>query len=59
MRQLVRYKFSVKLHFILPEMNQVAQLSFDGGHVSETWYFIVEEICKKLHETVGTIKSVV
>ena len=45
-------------HFMLPEMIKVAQLSFYGGHISETWHFIVEEICKKLYETVGTIKVV-
>ena len=56
MRQLVQYKCSAMLHLMLPEMNQVAQLSFQGGHVSGTWHFIVEEICKKLHETVGTVQ---
>ena len=41
-------------HFMLPEMIKVAQLSFHGEHVSETWHFIVDEICKKLHEKVCT-----
>ena len=56
MRQLVQYMSSVKWHLMLPEINQVAQLSFQGGHVSGALHFIVEEIYKKLHKTVGTVQ---
>ena len=43
MRQFVQYKSSVMWHLMLPELNQVAQLSFQGRHLSRTWHFIAEE----------------